>query len=161
MMREPLLPVSEPPPIDWLPWCLSDAAETSPHPGALPPIPAGGSGWLIAPERGHLADCRTDLEAVSRWLARQKDNPLTLEAYRHELERFLLWLGLERGKALSEATGEDISLFDDLLQYPERWPQWYGERHPRAVRIQTAQTNKGPDRAMIPADPVGPCPPHP
>ncbi|MBK5932273.1 hypothetical protein [Halochromatium salexigens] len=44
----------------------------------------------------------------------------------------MLWLGLERGKALSEATGEDISLFDDLLQYPERWPQWYGERHPRA-----------------------------
>ncbi|WP_201244396.1 tyrosine-type recombinase/integrase [Halochromatium salexigens] len=132
MMREPLIPVSEPAPIDWLPWCLSDSAETSPHPGALPPVPAGGSGWLIAPERGHLADCRTDLQAVSRWLARQKDQPLTLEAYRHELERFLLWLGLERGKALSEATGEDISLFDDLLQYPERWPQWYGERHPRS-----------------------------
>jgi len=115
----------------YLPWCLSDAADESPHPGALPPIPAGGAGWLIAPERGHLADCASDLQAVSRWLARQKDNPLTLEAYRHEIERYLLWLGLERGKALSEANGEDISLFDDLLQYPERWPQWYGEPKPR------------------------------
>ncbi|MBK1703419.1 Fic family protein [Halochromatium glycolicum] len=81
--------------------------------------------------KGHLADCRSDLEAVSRWLARQKDNPNTLAAYQREIERFLLWLGLERGKALSEATGADITLFDDLLQAPERWPQWYGEAKPR------------------------------
>jgi site-specific recombinase XerD len=86
---------------------------------------------LIASERGHLADCRSDLEAVTRWLARQKDTPNTLAAYQREIERFLLWLGLARGKALSEATGEDITLFDDLLQSPERWPQWYGEPKPR------------------------------
>jgi hypothetical protein len=128
-MTNPNLPASTA--TGWLPWCIPASAEESPHPGALPPIPAGGDGWLIAPDRGHLADCRSDLEAVSRWLARQKDNPNTLAAYQREIERFLLWLGLERGKALSEATGEDITLFDDLLQAPERWPQWYGEAKPR------------------------------
>ena len=61
----------------------------------------------------------------------EKDNPNTLAAYQREIERFLLWLGLARGKALSEATGEDIALFDDLLQFPERWPQWYGAPRPR------------------------------
>ncbi|MBK1618415.1 hypothetical protein CKO42_08180 [Lamprobacter modestohalophilus] len=46
-------------------WRLS----ISPHPGTLPLVPAVGAGWLIVPERGQLADCRTDLQAVSRWLA--------------------------------------------------------------------------------------------
>lgn len=128
-MSAPDIPV--PTETAWLPWCLSESPETSPHPGALPPIPAGGSGWLIEPDRGHLADCQSDLEAVERWLARQNNNLGTLKVYRHEIERFLLWLGLERCKALSEATGEDISLFNDLMQYPERWPQWYGEPRPR------------------------------
>lgn len=115
-----------------LPWCSPDSRGSPCHPGALPPIPLGGDGPLVTEDRGHLPDCQNDLEAVSRWLARQKDNRHTLEAYRREIERFLLWLGLERGKSLSEATGEDITLFDDLLQAPERWPQWYGELKPRS-----------------------------
>ncbi|MFP4077096.1 MAG: hypothetical protein ACLFTD_11550 [Halochromatium sp.] len=140
--------------IDWLPWCLTDAADTSPHPGALPPIPAGGAGWLIAPERGHLADCQSDLQAVSRWLARQKDNPLTLEAYRHEIERYLLWLGIERGKALSEATGEDISLFSEFCHarmgdlIPIRRPtgvQWWWQ-----VRGKHRREADAPDEVPIP-----------
>jgi len=74
-MPAPCLPALSATDRAYLPWCLSDSTETSPHPSALPPIPAGGAGWLIAPERGHLADCASDLQAVSRWLAQQKDNP--------------------------------------------------------------------------------------
>lgn len=113
----------------FLPWCAWRSQDVSPHPGRLGPVPrgAGTGGYLRTPDRGHLMDCDNDLEAVSRWLARQKDNAHTLDAYRREIERYLLWLGLERGKALSEATGEDITLYDDLLQAPQRWAHWYGQ----------------------------------
>ncbi len=60
---------------------MSDAStETAPHPGALPPVPAGGAGWLIVPEPGHLADCRTDLQAGSRWLAESVTVKLVLNS---------------------------------------------------------------------------------
>lgn len=115
--------------LGYLPWCRANS--TPGHPGALPMIPLGGNGHLVTEDRGHLFDCISDIDAVSRWLACQKDNANTLDYYRREIERFLLWLGIERGRALSEATGEDIALFDDLLQAPERWPQWYGDAVPR------------------------------
>lgn len=112
----------------WLPWCErpADPAAT-PHPGQLGPLPRGGDGPLVTADRGHLADCPDDLRAVARWLARHKDSPHTLAAYRTHIERFLLFLGRERGKALSAASPEDLNAFDDLLQAPQRWPHWYAE----------------------------------
>jgi hypothetical protein len=53
-MTNPNLPA--PTATAWLPWCIADSAEASPHPGALPAIPAGGAGWLMAAAGGHWAD---------------------------------------------------------------------------------------------------------
>ncbi|WP_254074045.1 hypothetical protein [Burkholderia sp. S171] len=42
-----------------------------------------------------------DLEAVRAYLNKYRDQPKTLRAYTKELERFLLWAVVVRGKALS------------------------------------------------------------
>ena len=41
-----------------------------------------------------------DLDAVRAYLNRYRDQPKTLRAYTKELERFLLWAVVLRGKAL-------------------------------------------------------------
>ena len=123
----------------YFPWCVAewrpeDAATPTPHPGGLGPLPVGGGeGYLLAGDGGHLAGCAHDLDAVALYLTRHRRNSHTARSYRKEVERFLLWLGLERGKALSEARPEDITLYDDLLRNPQRWAHWYAERrHPRS-----------------------------
>ncbi|MFP4129220.1 MAG: tyrosine-type recombinase/integrase [Halorhodospira sp.] len=122
----------------FFPWCLAEwdpdnAATPTPHPGGYGPIPlGGGSGYLLTDDGGHLAGCSSDLEAVALYLARHRRNQHTARSYRKEVERFLLWLGLERDRALSEARPEDLTLYDDLLRNPRRWAHWYTDhRRPR------------------------------
>ncbi|MEA3173556.1 MAG: hypothetical protein QOF42_967 [Gammaproteobacteria bacterium] len=71
---------------------------------AVPHALSGGDG----PHRGEnrsVAFCyiqaRHDLDAVRAYLNRYRDQPQTLRAYTKELERFLLWSVVVRGKALS------------------------------------------------------------
>lgn len=132
--------VLEPPPgYGWLPWSLPDTEDVapsnaaSPHPGQLPPIPRGGMGYLRGQDEHELAGCCDDLYATALWVDRSaRRNSLTAEKYRREIERFLLWLGLARGRALSEATVEDIRCYDDVLRHPEQHPDWYGPQVKRS-----------------------------
>jgi Phage integrase protein len=48
---------------------------------------------------------RHDLEAVRAYLNKYRDQPKTLRAYTKEVERFLLWSVVVRGKALSSLVG--------------------------------------------------------
>ncbi|WP_200197089.1 tyrosine-type recombinase/integrase [Halorhodospira abdelmalekii] len=127
----PLLPAG----YGWLPWALhADYAPCpTPHPGGLGPVPVGGGGrgYLNTADGGLLAHCRSDLDAVSVWLGRHLQSPMTRTQYQHEIERYLLWLGIERGKALAEATPDDVMLYEQLLRSPEQWPHWYGPECPR------------------------------
>jgi integrase len=50
-----------------------------------------------------------DLDAIEAWLASRGDRPHTIRSYRTNVERFLLWIILEKGKALSSATIEDCT----------------------------------------------------
>jgi integrase len=63
-----------------------------------------------------------DLAAVTAWLARYTDTPATLETYRREVERLLLWAVLQHGKPLSSLTHEDLLLYERFLADPQ--PAW-------------------------------------
>ncbi|WP_213233656.1 phage integrase family protein [Caballeronia sp. NK8] len=70
-----------------------------------------------------------DLDAVRAYLNRFRDQPKTLRAYTKELERFLLWAVVLRGKALSDLRVDDCEAYKDFLKCPD--PRFVGERFAR------------------------------
>ena len=63
-----------------------------------------------------------DRVAIDAWVKARAGTPATSRSYRREAERFLLWMILERKRALSDTTVEDCSAYLDFLQdVPERW----------------------------------------
>ncbi|MDR5785225.1 site-specific integrase [Caballeronia sp. LP003] len=70
-----------------------------------------------------------DLDAVRAYLNRFRDQPKTLRAYTKELERFLLWAVVLRGKALSDLRVDDCEAYKDFLKKPD--PRFVGERFAR------------------------------
>ena len=70
-----------------------------------------------------------DLDAVRAYLNRYRDQPKTLRAYTKELERFLLWAVVLRGKALSDLRVDDCEAYKDFLKSPD--PRFVGERFTR------------------------------
>ena len=81
-----------------------------------------------------------DLDAVRAYLNRYRDQPKTLRAYTKELERFLLWAVVLRGKALSDLRVDDCEAYKDFLKSPtpvssasaSRATRRAGGRSPRA-----------------------------
>jgi site-specific recombinase XerD len=61
------------------------------------------------------------------WIAARAGSPLTAKAYEREAERFILWIVLERNKALSEAGAEDCRAYMDFLK--EVPVAWISRRH--------------------------------
>ncbi|MEM5387871.1 site-specific integrase [Paraburkholderia phymatum] len=70
-----------------------------------------------------------DLDAVRAYLNRYRDQPKTLRAYTKELERFLLWAVVLRGKAMSDLRVDDCEAYKDFLKRPD--PRFVGERFAR------------------------------
>jgi integrase len=66
---------------------------------------------------------------VRAYLNRYRDQPKTLRAYTKELERFLLWAVVLRGKALSDLRVDDCEAYKDFLKSPD--PRFVGERFAR------------------------------
>ena len=96
--------------------------------------------------RGDIENCaldaNNDKDAVCLWLKARANNPNTLNAYRREGERFLLWSVLEKAKPLSSANINDCTdylLWLEMLGrtekelWSERWklPQsdWLGPKN--------------------------------
>ncbi len=61
-------------------------------------------------------EAQNDLEAIGSWLKARAANPNTCSQYRKEAERFLLWITMERNRALSSATAEDASSYYRWLE---------------------------------------------
>lgn len=75
-----------------------------------------------------------DRSAVLAWLARYADSPRTLDAYRKEAERLLLWCVYQRQVALSDLAHEDLLLYQRFLADPQpvdRWVLAPGQKPPR------------------------------
>ena len=66
----------------------------------------------------------TDVDAVRAWLARFADTPTTLESYRKEAERLLLWAVIELGKPLSSLMHEDLLVYQRFLADPQPSGRW-------------------------------------
>jgi hypothetical protein len=74
---------------------------------------------------------RHDLEAVRAYLNKYRDQPKTLRTYTKEVERFLLWAVVVRGKPLSSLVVDDCEAYKDFLISPD--PRFAGERFSRST----------------------------
>lgn len=79
-----------------------------------------------------LTRATTDHEAVSGWLQKYLDSPHTLESYRKEAERLLLWCG-GRGITLSQLMVEDVQDYKEFLLDPQPREQWCLIQEPRML----------------------------
>ena len=67
-------------------------------------------------------DARNDREAIDAWIKARSGSVATAKQYRRQAERFALWMILERGRALSQASAEDCAVYlDFLVDVPSRW----------------------------------------
>ena len=119
----------------------STLAEVVPAATAIRPfekflLPAdldGRAGRFRAPIEECLILARNDHEAIGAWLASKRPARLigalssTQRAYRKEAERLLLWAILERQKALSSLSVEDVTGYRSFLADPPS--TWCGPRH--------------------------------
>ena len=76
-----------------------------------------------------LIDADSDVEAVCTWLKEYWDSPRTLDSYRKEAERFLLWASMKRGKNLSDINRDDVLEYGQFLRNPDI--SWCGPTRPR------------------------------
>ncbi|BBF85384.1 integrase [Aquitalea magnusonii] len=76
-----------------------------------------------------LIDASSDVEAVQTWLKEYRDRPRTLDSYRKEAERFLLWSAMKRGKNLSDINRDDVLEYGQFLRNPDH--SWCGPTRPR------------------------------
>jgi integrase len=105
-----------------------EQGRTSADRAAAVPLPAwvtGRNGANRALDRGTGAAVLTatdDLSAVREWIVARAGSALTATRYQREAERWMLWLVVERRKALSAATALDCRLYMDFLgAIPEYW----------------------------------------
>lgn len=95
------------------------------HPASYPAIPCY-RGRFRGPYP--TLSATTDCEAVVAWLrARANDSPNTVDKYRREAERLLLWAG-ERKKCLSDLSTEDFEDFRAFLRNPSPADRWITTR---------------------------------
>ena len=123
-----------------------------------PPAELDGSKGLYRRPQAHcLIQATNDYQAILAWLRtkagltedqkkrvrsrrRQRDTGVeqamdwlqylshTQRSYRKEAERFLLWVIVQRGKAMSSVTAEDCAEYRDFLADPQPRSHWCGTR---------------------------------
>lgn len=70
-------------------------------------------------------EAQDDFGAIQTWLMTLPMNQNTQRSYRCQVERFLLWMVFERGKALSSATTEDCVAYREFLDVLEPGRLWF------------------------------------
>ncbi|WP_394754805.1 tyrosine-type recombinase/integrase [Crenothrix sp.] len=82
---------------------------------AIPLDLSGSEGENRATESCRI-DADNDLAAIKSWLRIKGENPKTYQAYQKELERFLLWAVIERGKAFSSLNTDDCQAYINFIK---------------------------------------------
>lgn len=72
-----------------------------------------------------------DLAAIQTWLLEFAHSPQTQRSYRKEAERLLLWSLIEKRKAFSSLTRDDLRDYQQFLIDPQPSSRWCGPRKPR------------------------------
>ena len=92
----------------------------------------------VAPARNQslsgprLTAARNDHEAVATWLAKYTDNRHTLDSYRREAERLMLWAAWH-GKDLPGLMVEDVLAYKVFLTDPQPVDLWCLQTQPRTL----------------------------
>jgi len=88
-----------------------------------------------------LISARNDYDAIQAYLYKYRGQDKTWQAYRKELERFLLWCICECGKAMSDLLVDDCEAYKDFLANPpERWVGTRQTRHSPVWKPFTSPT---------------------
>lgn len=95
----------------------------------------GASGRNRAPKDRCVIAAQDDYQAVQTWLSLWPADSATFRAYRKEAERFLAWIIIERGKALSDAFTDDCIAYRSFLENPAPAARWCGPPVPRAIQV--------------------------
>lgn len=90
----------------------------------------GSRGSLRAPGPA-ATGAANDHEAINAWIEARARSPATERSYQREAERFLLWMIVERGRSMSDATVEDCGAYIAFARDPP--DRWVSRRH--AVRL--------------------------
>ncbi|GLC93228.1 hypothetical protein Tamer19_26360 [Cupriavidus sp. TA19] len=114
------LPDSTPPPVHGPAALLPTPLERLRLPAAL----SGAAGSNRAQAAATRIAARDDLSAITAWLARYADSAATLQSYRREVERLVLWAVLQLGKPLSSLTHEDLLAYEHFLADPQPAARW-------------------------------------
>ena len=115
---------------------VTDLADALPKSTAIVPmerllIPAdlnGANGRYRADPALCMLDASNDYEAIQAWLNTKRDTNATRRNYRKEVERFLLWAIVQKGRALSSMTVEDCIEYREFLRDPQPHERWCGPR---------------------------------
>lgn len=91
----------------------------------LPRYLDGSEGRNRSPGPSQL-DATNDLEAIAAWLMQYTATPTTLNAYRKEAKRLVMWSTVELDKPLSSLTHEDLTSYRAFLANPQPAERWVG-----------------------------------
>lgn len=107
----------------------------------LPRSLDGAQGSNRAPSARCVIEARDDYQAVQTWLSLWPTDSATRRAYRKEAERFLAWVIVERGKALSDALTDDCLAYRAFLRDPQPVARWCGPQVMRTVEVAGLRLN--------------------
>ena len=96
----------------------------------LPSIPsdlAHQTGFNHRKEVPNLIGASSDMEAISNWLNLYADSPHTFRSYHKEIERFYQWALIERQKAFSDLTVDDLMAYWRFMANPQPSSRWCGK----------------------------------
>lgn len=97
-----------------------------------------------------LISARNDLDALRAYLFKFRGQDKTLNAYRKELERFLLWCSLERKIQLSSCLTDDCEAFKDFLaNVPSHWIGKWAPRHSQRWRPFNGQLSPSSQKYAV------------
>ncbi|MGF6979940.1 hypothetical protein QFZ94_008457 [Paraburkholderia sp. JPY465] len=91
----------------------------------LPHEVDGSHGSFRAPREACTLNATNDYEAVQAWLALH-ETVATQRAYRKEAEGLILWAIVERGRALSCLTTDDVIAYRAFVRRPTPRERWVG-----------------------------------
>lgn len=97
---------------------------------------SGVNGTNRDPDRARLqiSSVNNDLEAIHKFLEAYKDSPNTQRMYTKECERLLLWAIIERRKAFSSLTMDDLAKYFEFLKQPKSPGRWAWPKVDRASK---------------------------
>jgi len=97
-----------------------------------------------------LIDARNDYQAAEAYLYKYRGRDKTYRSYQKEIERFILWCVIVRGRPLSSMLVADCEAYKDFLDaIPSEWRGVRRERHSMNWKPFAGQLSQGSKRYSV------------